>query len=430
MALTPDEEKKLRDEIRKELSERETRMKDSSKKEESKRLELLESRIRQQIVEEEEEKYFKERGYVKYINRHGSVEWLMPEEARQRAQRRRSKKSSSYHRRSRNRKMIQWFLNAGMIIVAGGVFLFLLRYNNIGGGNASGAIYVKTDIPGARVFINAAETMQYQAPDTIASLNPGAYFVSVYKDGFTAWPPMQRVTVTAGDLSLAEFTLKNAGSLGKIHIESNEPDFKLFVDGILCPPTEAGNYDVPAGYRVISAIKEGFIGAPVNQRVLVPANGMITLKFTFENDAEFGYLEVTSNHSSAYVFLNNSFFGMKANTRFPVKTGVYEVRLCQNGYHALPPVELVRITAGEIEKLSFHMKPETLQDTLQIITKTPGANIIIDGAMQPFVTPVLDLILSEGVHYLNLMRDGRFYSENEIKVDVVKLEDTHIVVDF
>jgi hypothetical protein len=77
MALTPEEEKRLREQIRNELRERERRMLESKQKEETNRQKNLESRIRQQIVEEEEERYFTEQGYVKYVNRYGGVEWLI-----------------------------------------------------------------------------------------------------------------------------------------------------------------------------------------------------------------------------------------------------------------------------------------------------------------------------------------------------------------
>jgi hypothetical protein len=73
MALTPEEEKRLREQIRKDLRERERRMLESNQKEETSRQKNLESRIRQQIVEEEEERYFTEQGYVKYVNRYGGA---------------------------------------------------------------------------------------------------------------------------------------------------------------------------------------------------------------------------------------------------------------------------------------------------------------------------------------------------------------------
>ena len=93
-------------------------------------------------------------------------------------------------------------------------------------------------------------------------------------------------------------------------------------------------------------------------------------------------------------------------------------------------MELVRISPGEKKALSFNLQPESVQDTVQIITKNPGAGIIIDGHWQPFITPVLDLALSEGVHFLNLMRDHQLYSEKEVQLDVEKLEDKVIVLDF
>ncbi|NIS38533.1 hypothetical protein GWN26_14245, partial [Candidatus Saccharibacteria bacterium] len=133
MALTPEEEKRLREEIREQLADRERRIRDSINKEEEERRKHIEDRIRAQIREEEEEKFFTERGYVKYVNRHGGVEWLTPEEAEKRQNKRRNKhkKSSSRYRSHRRKKIVQWATNIGIVVVALVVFQVLLKYNPI-----------------------------------------------------------------------------------------------------------------------------------------------------------------------------------------------------------------------------------------------------------------------------------------------------------
>lgn len=415
MALTPEEEQNLREEIRRDLEEREHRMSESKEKEQVKRQQSLESRIRQQIFEEEEERYFTERGYIKYVNRYGGVEWLTPEEAEQRQERRRSKKKSSGRRaRRRNSLILKWLINGGIVIFALAVFMYMLRFNPVKE-SRMGAIAIKTDVPGAMVYLNGTEKQGFFSPDTLDDLSVGAHFVSIYKDGYSAWPPMQRVTVEANKVTVAEFVLKNAGVLGKISVESNVNDFQLYVDGIAAPPGANKIFEVPAGYHVITAVKQGYVVNPLHHRVLIKENETTRLSFQFEKSDKIGYLNVKSNKSTAYVFIDNVLTGIKANNKpFPVPEGVYEVRVCENGFRSIPETELITVVPGKTRTLNFHMQAETAYDTMQIITAKPGAGIIVDGQWMPYVTPISELALSEGIHYLNLMRDDQFYSEKEV----------------
>lgn len=431
MALTPDEEKQLREQIRRDLQERERRMLESKEKEQGDRQKNLESRIRQQIVDEEEEKYFSEKGYVKYINRHGSVEWLTPQEAEERQNRRRSQKKSS-GRRARRRKsfIVKWVVNGGIVLFALMVFMYLLRYNPVKQ-NTLGAVLIKSDIAGATVFLNGTEKRGFFTPDTIANLSAGAHFVSIYKEGYSVWPPMQRIAVEPNKTAVAEFIMKASGLLGKVAVETNLNDFQLYVDGIAAPPGENNLVEIPAGYHVISALKQGYLVNPLHQRILVKENETTRLSFRFEKSENLGYLNVSSNSYSAYVFVDNVLTGIKANARpIPVPEGVYEVRLCQNGFRSIPETELVRVVPGQTYSLSFHMETEAAYDTMQIITPNPGAGIIVDGHWMPYVTPISELALSEGIHYLNLMRNGRFYSEKEVPLVLNNQVRRSVVVNF
>lgn len=431
MALIPDEEKKLREQIRKELEERERRMIESREKEESERHENLENRFRQQIIEEEEARFFSERGYVKYVNRHGGTEWLTPEEAERRHNRRRSKKPSRQRTKKRKNLFVQWAVNGGMVLFAAMVFLALLKFNPIKRSVPPGAILVSSDVAGAMIYINGTEKQGFFTPDTLNDIPRGGYFVAVYKDGYTAWPPMQRVIVEANKVALAEFTLKSAGLLGKVAIEANLQDFRIYVDGIETPAPGSGILDVPAGYHVISVVKPGYLAVPRHQRVFVQENGAVRLYFEFQSSANIGYLQINSNRSGGYVFLNNYLTGMKPNNRpFPVEEGLYEIRICENGFQSLPEVELLRVVPGDTHSLSFQVLPETARDTLQILTPAPGAGIILDGRWMPYVTPLTDLVISEGHHFLNLAREGQFYADQEVPLNLNRLSDKKIVLNF
>lgn len=432
MPLTPEEEKKFRDEIRKELEERDRRDRVSKDQEQVDRSQHLESRLRRQIAEEEEEKYFTDRGFVRYLNRHGGVEWLTPDEAENRRSRRRTRKKTPSRRKAhRNKKFVQWIINGVMVVFALAVFMYLLRYNPNAGGNSAGNVVVKTDVPGAQIFVNGTEKPDFFTPDTLSNLSAGAHFVAVHKEGYSAWPPMQRVNLEKNKTLVLEFTLKSAAVMGNVLINSNESDFDIYVDGIPVPEKPGQEFQVPAGYHIFSAIKKGYLAEPQHQRVLVKAGEMNSLFFHFQARDDIGYLQVTSNRNSGYIFVDNQLTGIKPNGRpIPVRAGIYEIRLCENGYASIPQTELIRLAPGEVRALSFSVKEEPQGDTLRINTTTPGAGIMIDGQWQALVTPVNDIVLSKGDHYLNFMRDGQLYAQKEIHLVPGRLDDNELVYDF
>ena len=418
MPLTPEEEQQLREQIRASLEAREQQRSTVQHQEDQGRQQQLEERLRQQIAEEEEERFYRERGYVQHKNRQGIIEWVTPEEAERRAGRRSKRKSSGRRKIRQRNQILQWALNIALVTVALGVFYYLLRYNPGPARVNHGNIIVTSDVPGAHIYLDGTEKRLLFTPDTLRNLPAGAHFLAIYKDGYTAWPPMQRIQVEANGTARAEFTLKSAGLLGQISVSANLEKFTIYVDGIAVPALPESVIEVPAGYRVITVVKEGYLANPHYQRVLVKAGELTPLRFTFDPGGDIGYLDISSNLNSAYVFIDNRFSGLKANGGpFPLPAGVYEVRVCQNGYSNIPQAELLRIIPGQTHALSFHLQPEAARDTLHIATATPGAGIIIDGHWQPVVTPARDLYLSPGIHFFNFMRDGRLYAAQELQIN-------------
>lgn len=435
MPLTPDEEKRLREEVRKQLEIREQRMLEGKRQENKDRQRNIEDRLRRQIKEDEEEQYFVDRGYVKHVNRYGGVEWLKPEEAETRQSRRRSgkKKGGGFHRKARARKKYtQWAINVTLVMIGAAVLMFLLRYNpNRATGAKTGAAIISTDVPGAQIYLNGNLRQGVFTPDTLKDLKPGNHFISVYKEGYATWPPMQRIVVKANIPVSANFELKNSGRLGKLSVYSNLKDFKIFVNGIARPLRESDLLELPAGYHVISVVKEGYLANPLFRRILVEEQKVKRVEFDFSNREDFGYLKVTSNRSGGYVYLDEQLSGIKPNGgAFPVPVGVYEVRICEQGYQSVPSLQLLRINAGETTALSFNMDTESASDTLHILTRVPGATVMINGESTPYVTPLPDFVLNEGTHYINLMRNDRLFSKKDIRVDVNALNENRLILDF
>ena len=428
MPLTPDEEKRLREKIQRELREREATLRADKDQKEEERQRKLESQLREKIREEEEEKYFTERGYIKYINHHGLVEWLTPEEVEKRKKRRRSKKTSSKRKKQQIKRAFQISSNIGLVLIAGMILLFLYKYNPTGASN-HGSITVNSDIPGCMIFLDGFD-VNHLTPHTLDKISTGTHFVSVFREGFTVWPPMIPVSVQKDKIAMADFIVKHFAFMGEIVIESNLNSFDLYIDGLHFETTNS-RLQLPVGYHVITAVKAGYLATPSHQRVLVEREGTKTLRFQFDPDEEIAYLQISSNRKSEYIYLDNILTGIKAAGKpFPVKAGTYVVSIRQNGYLTTPESKIISTLPGEKKLVVFHSIPVKERSSLSISTPLPGAAITLNGDWSSLVTPVKDLSLSPGSHYINLMRGDNLYSQKDVAVDPARLKNNELKIKF
>lgn len=428
MPLTPEEERRLREEIRQELERREKSLRENKQKEEEERRRRLEQRMREKIREEEEEEFFRGKGYVKYINHQGLVEWLTPEEAERRQQVRRKKKSSSRHRKYQKKRIRQIIVNSSVIGLAAIVLLVLYKFNPTKSAEY-GSIIVHCDVPGSRIYLDGLELHAF-TPDTLTRITPGKHYVSVYKEGFTTLPPMALVSVAANRSAAVHFSLKNAGFMGKVLIESNLSNFDLYMDGLPYKMIQS-SVEVPIGYHVFSAVKSGYIASPTHHRILVERDGAKQVRFQFNPEEEIGYLQISSNRQNEYIYLDDKFTGLKAIGKpFVVRAGTYEVSVRENGFVNHPVNKTINLLPGEKKMIVFRSEPVEENQNINIFTETPGAVIIIDGAWTPFVTPAQGLALSPGSHFINLMRGDNLYAPKDVLLDVAKLKGDDIRFDF
>jgi hypothetical protein len=411
MALTPEEEKKLRQEIRKQLEERDRKEKESEISEaEEKRL-LLEKRLRRKIKEEEEEKFYSERGYVRYLNRHGETEWLTPYEAERRNNSRRSKKSRSRssHRYQRKRNLI---INFTLLFSALAIFVILYKLD-IGSGVKTGTISVNSDIPGATIYLDG-ELLEKVTPDTLVDIQEGRHFVVIYKQGHSATPPIQRVYVTPGKMIVTDFALDNTALIGSVKLNVNVPNYQLYIDGLPFLEEKRNMIDIPTGYHTFMVIKKGYIGHPAFRRILVGSGDTTHVQFELYPDSDLGYLQISNNKFAGYIYVNDKFTGLQARgDLLPVRSGTHEVQVKLNGFKCIPDSHLINILPGEKEIVIFRLEPEEKSYHINLKTNQPGLSIFVDGEWLPFVTPILNLPISPGKHFLNFVKDSRQLFEED-----------------
>jgi hypothetical protein len=428
MPLTPEEEKRFREEIRKNLEKREKKIKEEKEREQSDRQRHLEERLLAKIKEEEEEKYFSGRGYTRYVNRYGEVEWLTPDEVHRRENSRRTKKPTSRRKGRKKKQMIRIGSNIGIVVIAAVAMLAILKFG-LTKKTEFGALYVNSDIPGAQIYLDGIQMKEF-TQDTIFKIKPGKHFVSIYKPGFTSWPPMGAISVKSNRTVSINFELSNSIILGKVTIESNNTSFDLYMDGVHCKVV-GGRIDVPIGYHVFTAVKEGYITEPAYYRVLVEEKTPKNINFNFKKGEELGYLQISTVRESEYVYIDQSFTGVKANGEtISIPAGTYEVTVRENGYICEPESRILEISPGSKQLIVFNSRPAEKSESLRIVSKKPGATVILNGKWLPFVTPILDFELSEGIHYLNLMRGEQLFSEEDIPFNLTKIKNNEIYFNF
>ncbi len=410
MALTPEEEKKLREEIRKKLEEKEKKLREAKTREEFERQKKLEERIRARIREEEEEKFYTEKGYVKYINRHGEVEWITPEEAEHRKSRKRTKKASSRKKRYKRKRLLRMALNLGLIGAGFLIFVFVYKFYTPKSKPKFGTLQVTSNVAGARIYLDGSALNRF-TPDTLEKISPGTHYLTVYREGFSVFPPIRRVMVKPNKTTAASFRLKTVLVLEKLKIKANLPDFQLFVDGLPHQLDENNWVKLPVGYHVIAVVKKGYVTHPPIRRLVMEKGHEYEISFNFEKNDNLGILQISSNENRGYVYVDNQLTGLKASG-FPIylPRGIYQIKVRQNGYRAYPENIIVNLLPGDKQILVFQMKKENRSIPVEVATRTPGSSIIVDGELFPYVTPARELKLSPGDHFLNFYHSGNFYS--------------------
>lgn len=131
--LKPEEERELREKVKKELEEQNKKKKVIQKKriQEYKNILEREKHI-QEIIQEEEETFYSEKGFKKYISRTGNIYWLSPEEYEQRMKKRKSHRRKSKSKNNSNDKssklVFDWKYFFAMLFILSSIFtaIFLL----------------------------------------------------------------------------------------------------------------------------------------------------------------------------------------------------------------------------------------------------------------------------------------------------------------
>lgn len=262
-----DAEARLRQEIRHELEEREQRMRQEALRHEEETRQEMEERSRTRLKQEEEEKFFQARGYVRHMNRYGHVEWITPEEAQLRKHHRRKEFMQSVFKGSRRSRVRlgKWAVGAMLVLAIVVTGLLVLRAA-LRPALRSGSLSVQLDLPGesgqgtVSIYVDGElKTRSALMRAVIPDLSEGPHSVVVHREGFQCLPPVERVNIKAKTETAVRFRMTGIPLMGRLGITSNlKSGFDLYVDGIPTPFNPMQPLQLPIGYHVICAVKDGY----------------------------------------------------------------------------------------------------------------------------------------------------------------------------
>ena len=208
MELSPEEEQRIREEIRTKLEQTLEAKQRERELRDRKRREQVSERERQRIFEEEERKFYKARGLQRYINRYGEVEWLTPEEIRERRL-----VGKERYRIRRKKKRIQRWMAVGrvfvLVLVIGGLGAVLYSMRSLRGAEQEDPVtvlWVRSNVPGAAIYVDGNPT-GITTDGLIGGPLEGKHVVAVAKPGYVVVPAKQEVWVTRGDTTEVAFEL-------------------------------------------------------------------------------------------------------------------------------------------------------------------------------------------------------------------------------
>lgn len=126
--LSQEEIEDLRARVRAELEAKEQKRLEQDEKRDTN---VLKQRIIREIEREEEERYYIERGYRRFVDKTGNVKWFSPEQYRkwetERTRHQKRRKSLSYYLSGRKTRKTVILVLAGIVIVVIMYFLAELR---------------------------------------------------------------------------------------------------------------------------------------------------------------------------------------------------------------------------------------------------------------------------------------------------------------
>ena len=241
-------------------------------------------------------------------------------------------------------------------------------------------------------------------PKTV-NVSLGRHLIEVKKDGFKSFT--QWIDVSEGETVSLNPVLKSNGS-GRLIVEADVPGAEVFIDGKLhgdkTPTVVTG---LSSGLHTVEVRKEP--ASPWQKSVQVKDGETLKIIAILAGSG----VRVISDKVGASVFVDGIERGVTPAELPNLSEGehLFEVR-----FKGLPPKRTkVDVEAGKptVVELNFDV-PDGPTGTLTVVSPVPEAKVFIDGQEAGLVPQTR--ILSEGVHYVVVQKEGFAKYQREVEV--------------
>jgi hypothetical protein len=247
---------------------------------------------------------------------------------------------------------------------------------------AEGYIYVTSDPSGASVCLDGqCWGMLFKTPQNLTA-DPGTHTLELFLTGYEDWS--EEVQVTAGETLHVRATLTQVpptpSPTGNIRITSDpsgatiELDGETFVGPISATPATIP--DLSPGTHYIRLYCEGYEDWPEAgpKEVQVTASETITVHAILTPKT--GSISVTSDPSSAMIYLDNKREGKTPHTITDLLPGTYTIKLILDDYEDWLD-DSVKVTADETTPVHATLTPTT--GSIRVTSDPSGATVSLDG---------------------------------------------------
>jgi len=125
-----------------------------------------------------------------------------------------------------------------------------------------------------------------------------------------------------------------------------------------------------------------------------------------ENINNFAFLTITSNPTSAEVYIDNlnNFIGYTGLSDYKIKSGKVKIIIKKDGFEDLE--DEINLNPGEIKSLAYNLIPKSKYGFVNISTEPSGATIYLNDTQLDSLSPIENYRLQVGKYSYKIEKDG------------------------
>ncbi len=343
------------------------------------------SQLEARLYEEELDRFYgSKKGYRKYKNHAGEINWMTREEFE-------NQDEFIEEVLTKKQRVIRKTGWTALAITVIGMVWFLSNIFTVS--HEVAYLVVEMEETEGDLYIDQSPAFGF-TPNEPYPVTPGKHEIMVLRAGFVSSPDAQMLSFASRDTvrMAVTFTREVSSETGIVRIASSLNEAGIFINGSF--RGSLGNnplLSLTAGEYAISLEKEGYLPDPRQRRISLAAGDTVDLSFRMiplheERSSRgnlditsLGMIEVTSNIKDAEIFLNGENTGYKTDYILQkISRGQHIVSVRKEGYVVYPEEKTARLTKDEkTARVHFNLSSTTRPVTIKTIPER--GEIFVDG---------------------------------------------------